>query len=94
MWGTRRERELDKELRFHIESQVEENLRAGMAWSQGVRGRGQLGLRLAESIDAVGCRLDPDGVGVVNQELISPLWVVVQKQNSTVNGQIRLESMV
>src|SRR5215467_7613449 len=30
MW-MRRERELDKELRFHIESQVEENLRAGMS---------------------------------------------------------------
>jgi hypothetical protein len=31
MWGMRRERELDKELRFHIESQIEENLRAGMS---------------------------------------------------------------
>jgi predicted permease len=31
MWGMRREREIDKELRFHIESQVEENLRAGMS---------------------------------------------------------------
>jgi predicted permease len=30
MFGKRRERELDKELRFHIENQVEENLRAGM----------------------------------------------------------------
>src|SRR5579863_2791883 len=30
MWPSRRERELEKELRFHIESQVEENLRAGM----------------------------------------------------------------
>ncbi|HTS25445.1 MAG TPA: permease prefix domain 1-containing protein [Bryobacteraceae bacterium] len=30
MWRSRRERELDKELRFHIESQVEENLRRGM----------------------------------------------------------------
>jgi hypothetical protein len=27
----RRDRELDKELRFHIDSQVEENLRAGMS---------------------------------------------------------------
>jgi predicted permease len=31
MWFSRRERELEKELRFHIENQVEENLRAGMA---------------------------------------------------------------
>ncbi len=30
MWRRGRERDLDKELRFHIESQVEENLRAGM----------------------------------------------------------------
>jgi putative ABC transport system permease protein len=30
MWGTRREREIDQELRFHIESQIAENLRAGM----------------------------------------------------------------
>jgi predicted permease len=30
MWRNRRERELDKELRFHIENQVEGNLRAGM----------------------------------------------------------------
>jgi predicted permease len=30
MWGGRRERELEKELGFHIESQVAENLRAGM----------------------------------------------------------------
>ena len=29
MWQ-RRERELEKELRFHLENQVEENLRAGM----------------------------------------------------------------
>jgi predicted permease len=31
MWWNRREREIEKELRFHIESQVEENRRAGMA---------------------------------------------------------------
>lgn len=31
MWWSRRDRELDKELRFHIESQVEENLQTGMA---------------------------------------------------------------
>src|SRR3954464_13454635 len=31
MWRRRRERELEKELRFHIESQVESNLREGMA---------------------------------------------------------------
>ena len=30
MWRSRRERELEKELRFHIENQVEANLRAGM----------------------------------------------------------------
>lgn len=30
MWPKRRDRELEKELRFHIENQVEENLRAGM----------------------------------------------------------------
>ncbi len=30
MWRRRREREIDKELRFHIECQVDENLRAGM----------------------------------------------------------------
>jgi predicted permease len=33
----RRERELDKELRFHIDSQVEENLRAGMSPSEARR---------------------------------------------------------
>src|SRR2546423_10662675 len=31
MWAMRKDRELDKELRFHIETQVEENLRAGMS---------------------------------------------------------------
>ena len=31
MWWNRRDREIDKELRFHIENQIEENLRAGMA---------------------------------------------------------------
>ena len=31
MWWNRRDREIEKELRFHIETQVEENLRAGMA---------------------------------------------------------------
>ena len=31
MWWNSREREIDQELRFHIETQVEENLRAGMA---------------------------------------------------------------
>jgi hypothetical protein len=31
MWWNRREREIENELRFHIENQVEENLRAGMA---------------------------------------------------------------
>ncbi len=30
MWRGRRQREIEKELRFHIESQVEENVRAGM----------------------------------------------------------------
>ena len=31
MWWNRREWEIEKELRFHIENQVEENLSAGMA---------------------------------------------------------------
>jgi predicted permease len=31
MWRNKRERAIEKELRFHIESQIEENLRAGMA---------------------------------------------------------------
>jgi predicted permease len=31
MWWSKRDREIEKELRFHIESQVEENLRAGMS---------------------------------------------------------------
>ena len=30
MWRSRRDREIEQELRFHIESQVEENLRQGM----------------------------------------------------------------
>lgn len=31
MWWSRQERELNKELRFPIEGQIEENLRAGMS---------------------------------------------------------------
>jgi putative ABC transport system permease protein len=31
MWWNRREQEIEKELRFHIENQAEENVRAGMA---------------------------------------------------------------
>ena len=30
MWQSKRQREIEKELRFHIENQVEENMRAGM----------------------------------------------------------------
>ena len=30
MWGDQQDRDIEKELRFHIESQVEDNLRAGM----------------------------------------------------------------
>ena len=37
MWWNRREQEIEKELRFHIESQVEENLRAGMTPSEARR---------------------------------------------------------
>jgi predicted permease len=37
MWRSRRDREIEKELRFHIESQVEENLRQGMPLAEARR---------------------------------------------------------
>src|SRR5579872_183501 len=66
MWWRRADRELARELRFHIESQVQENLRAGMQPAEARRQAALIARKPVES-EIVGIVRDVKHMGVKNR---------------------------